>query len=158
MPSYFRESRDTELSLLFYLSQQFASDWSDINLIKTFHQAYSENYALPIVCVRLADTATTRLEIGANTLDNAYLLVCDIFGRSSAQSLDIADYVKEKLSLGWVYYEHSHQSGDNSVLERTANGKCYVTDFLSDSPVFIEGSDSPKDRYRHSISVRVKNT
>lgn len=75
----FREARNVELSLLYYLEQNLAADWSGTTVVKTFKKVYARDTALPIVCVRLADTSTTRLEVGSDTLDNRYLLVIDIF-------------------------------------------------------------------------------
>lgn len=155
MPS-FRESRNVELSLLYYLEVSFISDWNDITLCKSYKQVYAKDTSLPIVTVELIDTNTTRLEVGSTTLDNHYLLSINIFARSNAQRLDLADYVKDKLKDGWIHYEHSHESGDNTTLEKTADGRDYVTDWVTDAKIDMTDSTDDKDRYRHNITVRVR--
>jgi hypothetical protein len=156
--SYLRTSRNTELSALYYLESCFSQDWGNVNVIKTFQDAYSTSTNVPIVCARLTQTTTGRLEIGATTLDNVYLLIIDIFARSDGQRLDLADYIKDKLKDGWVHYQHSHPSGDNSTLERTVNGRDFIANFVNDASLEIAGSQEMKDRYRHNISVSVRNS
>jgi hypothetical protein len=158
MASYFRESRNVELSLLDYLTTSFTSDWSGITTLKTFNDVYAKDINIPIVCVRLSQTTTARLEIGDDTLDNKYLLIIDVFARSDAQRLDLSDYIKDKLKEGWIHYDHSHASGDNTTLEKTANGRDYVFEFISDSKIDVIGSTDEKDRYRQTISVSVRKS
>lgn len=156
--SYFRNSRDTELSALYYLTNSFATDWSGVTVIKTFQDAYSTSTNVPIVCVRLTQTTTGRLEIGSTTLDNVYLLIIDIFARSDGQRLDLADYIKDKMKDGWVHYQHSHPSGDNTTLTRVADGRDFISNFVNDASLEIAGSPEQKDRYRHNISIAVRNS
>jgi hypothetical protein len=158
MSSYFRESRNVELSLLYYLTTCFTADWSGITTLKTFANVYAKDIVIPIVCARLAQTTTSRQEIGADTLYNKYLCIIDIFASSDAQRLDLADYIKDKLKTGWIHYDHSHASGDNTTLVRTANGRDYIVDFINDSKVEIYGSVDNKDKCRHSISISVRKS
>ena len=158
MPSYFRTTRDVELSLLYYLDTNLTADWSGTSVVKTFKQVYEKDIPLPIVCVRLADTSSSYQELGATTLDNRYLLIIDIFSKSDGMRLDMADYVKDKLRAGWVHYEHSHPSGDNTTLSRTANGRDMVTDWVTDAKVDAFDNFDTKDQYRQSISIRVRST
>ena len=158
MTSYFRESRNIELSLLYYLENNLNTDWSGTTVIKTFKDAYSKNIELPIICVYLSDTSSTRLEIGDETLDNRYLLMIEVFAKSGAQRLDIADYIIDKLKDGWVHYDHSHVSGDNTSLDRTANGRDWVTSFVGNSKVSLIETIDTKDKHRHSISIRVRTS
>lgn len=158
MPSYFRTSRNVELSTLKYLEDSFTIDWSGITLVKTFKEVYAKNIKIPVVCVRLADTGTVRLEIGSKTLENRYLIIIDVFARSDAQRLDIADYIMDKLKEGWVHYEHGHVSGDNTTLELTANGRDNITEFVTDARIDFTETVDEKDKYRHNISVRVRTS
>ena len=75
MPTYFRDSRNVELSLLYYLETNLNIDWAGTTVVKTFKSAYHKDVSLPIVCVRLADTSTVRREVGATTLENRYLMI-----------------------------------------------------------------------------------
>ena len=109
MASYFQQNRNVELSTLYYLETNLATDWSDVTVVKTFKQVYAKNINLPIVCLRLADTASKRLEIGSKTLDDIYLIIIDIFANSDGMRLDLAYYIKDKLKDGWVHYDHSHR-------------------------------------------------
>ena len=155
--SWFRTSRNIELSTIYYLETSIASDWSGITVVKTFKEVYASTIPLPIVCVRLAETSTTRLEIGSSTIENRYLIVLDVFAKSDAQRLDLADYIKDKIKDGWVHYDHSHQSGDNTQLDRSANGRDWITEWLSDGKVELGGADE-KDKFRHSLSFLVRKS
>ncbi len=156
MASYFRESRNVELSLLYYLESNVPVAWQGATVVKTFKEAYAKNTVLPIVCARLAETTTERLEIGSTTLENRYLCIIDIFSRSDAQRLDMADYIKDLLKDGWVHYEHSHESGDKENLVRTASGRDFVTDFITDSKLDFGEAADERDRYRHNISIKIR--
>lgn len=158
MATYFREKRDCELSILYYLETSFTTDWSNITILKTFNQAYSNDYSLPIVVVSLANTTPSRLEVGSDTLDNRHRIAIHIFATSEAQRLDIADYVNDKLKDGCVYYEHSHVSGDKSSLDRVANGRLRVMEWISDEKFEIGEIVDNKDKYRHVIMVTVRKS
>lgn len=158
MSSYFRTSRNLELSLLYYLETCFTADWSGITVVKSFKEVYTSSISVPVVCAYLAETSTTRLEIGSNTIENRYLLSIDIFTRSDAQRLDLADYIKSKLSAGWVHYDHSHASGDNTTLSRVPNGRDWVVDWVTDSKLDFGDSADEKDKFRHNIVVLVRKS
>jgi len=156
---YFTEPRNIELSTLEYLNTQIDASWSGVTVVKTFTQAYSKNINLPIVCVRLLDQSSSRLEIGSNTLDNRYGIAIDIFARSDGQRIDLANFILDKLKDGWVYYVFSHKSGDKSQLEKIADGRIQVTDFMENYRIdFGELEVDEKDRFRHFISVRVRKS
>ncbi len=154
--SNFNQSRNCELSLLYYIETNVAADWSGITVLKTFNNVYAKNTDLPIIVVRLADTNSTYKEIGANTLEDRYLLIIDVFSTSDGQRLDLSYYLKNKLKDGFVYYTHSHPSGDNSTLSRTAAGRCQVTEWITDSKIDFGENGDTKDKYRHNISIRVR--
>lgn len=158
MPSYFTQARDVELSLLYYLDTSLTADWSGTTVVKTFKSAYAKDVNLPIVCVRLASTDTTYREVGATTLDNRYLLIVDMFTKSDGMRLDMSYYIKDKLKDGWVHYEHSHPSGSNTTLDRSANGRDQVSVWLTDTRVDPGDNADVKDLYRHSISVQVRKS
>jgi len=158
MPSYFRESRNVELSTLYYLETSLNTDWSGTTIVKTFKQVYADTVELPIVCIHLADASRKRQEIGSTTLDTRYLIAIDVFARSDSQRLDMGDYIVDKLKDGWVHYDHSHESGDNSSIARSANGRDYVTSIISDERVDIGDNADTKDKYRHSITVQVRKS
>jgi len=158
MASYFRQSRNCELSLLEYLQTCFTNDWSDITLVKSFKQVFSSTVNLPIVCIRLADISSQRREIGSVNLEDKYLVIIDIFARSDAQRLDLADYIKEKLKNGWTHYDFSHASGDNTTLDKSANGRDFVTEFISNTKVEFGDDVEDKEKYRQTISIRVRKS
>ena len=156
MASYFRQRRNVQLSLLYYLQTCFTADWSDVTLVKAFKQVYAKDLSLPIVCVSSPSVDNPRLEIGSNTLDPKYLINIQVFARSEAQRDDLADYIVNKVKDGWVHYSHSHASGDSSTLVRVADGRDKTMDFITDNPIEITDSSDPKDTYRHIISIRVR--
>ena len=156
MATTFRESRNVELSLLFYLDTNLAIDWPGTTLAKTFHQVFAKDVDLPVVLVRLADVDSTRREVGSSTLENRYLMIVDVFARSDAQRLDMADYIKDKIKEGWIHYDHSHASGDKTTLTRVANRRDWVTEFVSDSRVDAGETVDTKDKFRQTISFMVR--
>jgi hypothetical protein len=149
----FQQARNVELSLLYYLEQSIPADWSGVTVLKTFAQVYSKEKALPIVCARLADTQTERREIGADTLENRYLLIIDIFATDDGMRLDFSYYIKDLLKSGWIHYDHTSASG---TLSRTENGRDWVTEWITDARVDLGESADQKDRYRHTLSMRVR--
>ena len=155
MASYFRKNRNVEISTLYYLEQQLGTDWSGVTLVKTFKQVYSKDVDAPIVCVRLASTNSERREIGSTTLEERYLIIVDVFAKSDGQQLDLAYYIKDKLKDGWVHYDHTQSGGS---LSRTANGRNFVTEFITDEHVNLDNADEKKDRHRHNISVLVRQS
>jgi hypothetical protein len=158
MASYFRLSRNIELSTLEFLTTNLNADWSGVTVIKTFKDAYDTGIPVPIVCARLASANNARLELGSTTLDNRYLIIVDVFARSDAQRIDISDYVVDKLRLGWTYKAYSHVSGDKSQIIGTADGRVFVTDWLEDMKIDYGENADPKDRYRQTISILVRKS
>lgn len=154
--SYFTQSRNAELSSIYYLDSNLSADWSGTTVVKTFTNAYAKDINVPIVCVRLSDTNSVRKEIGANTLEDRYLIIIDLFARSNSQRLDMAYYIKDKLKDGYTYYLHAHASGDSNTLTRVANGRCQVTDWISDSKIDLGDNGDTKDKFRHTISFRIR--
>jgi len=125
---------------------------------KSFKQVYAKDVELPVVLVRLSDTASTRLQIGANTLDNRYLLIIDVFNTSDGMRLDLSDYLLGKLKDGWVHYDHSHASGGAGTLDRSANGRDMVVDFLTNQRIDFGDTVDTKDKYRQTLSLRIRTS
>ena len=154
--SYFTTARNVELSLLDYLETEINRSWSGITIVKTFNQAYSKDTDLPIVCARLLDQTSTRLEIGSDTLDNRYGLVIDIFATSDGQRIDLADFILDKLKDGWIYHIFSQTSGSPTTLDTTPSGRCRVMSFIDNRRVDLGDNVDKKDRHRHTLSILVR--
>ena len=147
--SAFSVTRNVELSTLYYLETQIAANWTGITIVKSFTSAYDNT--LPVVCIRLLNTSSSRLELGSTTLDNLYTISIDIFGTSDGQRIDLSDFILNQIKEPWVYYTHSKVSGA-TTLTRTAAGKIRVNTFLDNSRVdFGDEAENP-DRFRHSIT------
>lgn len=156
--SYFRPSRNIELSTLAFITTEVNKDWTGITIVKTFKSAYDDAVPVPIICIRLASTNNARLEVGATTLENRYLLMFDLFTSSDAQRVDLSDYIVDKLKDGWVYNGYAHNSGDKSKITGTPDGRIFVTDWLTNTKVDLGEQADPKDRFRHSISILVRKS
>jgi hypothetical protein len=153
---YFRETRDCELSVIYYLETQITNDWSGVTVIKSFTDAYKGT--LPIVCIRLTDTTNNRREVGSVTLLNDYTITVDIFATSDGQRLDLADYIMSKLNDGCVFYNHSQTSGTPTSLTRVADGRLYVHRFILNQALDF-GEDADKyDRHRHLIQITFRKS
>lgn len=156
--SYFTQARNVELSLLDYLKSNLDSDWPGTTIEKTFKRVYAKDVNLPIVCVRLSDTNSTRKEVGATTLEDRYLLIIDIFATSDGQRLDMSYYIKDKLKEGWTHNDYSHSSGNNEVLTATSNGRDFITDWIGDVKIDFGENVDTKDKFRQTISIRVRKS
>lgn len=156
--SYFRPTRNVELSTLEFITDSVNADWTGITVVKSFKEAYDATIAVPIICIRIPTTYNARLEIGTTTLENRYMLVFDIFTRSGAQRVDLADYVADKLKDGWIYYAYSHVSGNNSQVIGENTGRIFVTDWLTNTKVEMGENADPKDKFRHTISILVRQS
>lgn len=155
---YFSKSRNIELSTLEYMETQLNASWTGVTTVKTFKNAYDNTVEVPIVCIRLPTTNNARLEVGAVTLENRYMLVFDIFSKSDAQRVDLSDYIVDKLKDGWTYKTYSHVSGDKSQITGIADGRIFVTNWLTNTKVDYGENVDPKDRYRHTISILVRKS
>lgn len=152
--SYFRNTRNVELSVLDYLTSSLQSSWSGVTTVKGFQQAYKTN--LPVVSCRLFNTSVNRKEIGNYLLTKAHTIIIDIFATSDGQRLDLADFILDKLAEGIPYYEFSHDSGDPSTLAKIQNGKLIVNNFFENGRVDFGDDVDTHDRFRHIISFNVR--
>ena len=156
MPSYFRTARNVELSTVQFLETQIEASWSSVTVIKSFSRALSKDTTIPIVCIRMIDQTSTRLEIGTDTLENRYGIVIDIFAKSDAQRLDLADFIVNELKDGWIFLEFAHVSGDQSQVTTTANGRLRVMEFTENHRLDFGEQVEFKDRYRHVLAFIVR--
>jgi len=150
--SYFRKSRNIELSTVYYIRTQIDASWTNVTTVKSFKNAYDED--LPVVCVRLNDTLFNRKEIGATTLENRYGIIIDIFATSDGQRLDLADFIENEIKGSWTYYTHSQSGG---TLTRTDDStKVVLQEITQNSKVEISDNPEKQDRFRHIISFIVR--
>ena len=155
---YFTQDRDIELSTLFYLQNQLATDWPGTTIVKSFADAYAKDAVLPIVCVSLTETIPNRREVGSTTLEPQYLISVYLFCRSDGQRLDMASWLVTQLNTGWVHYQHSHMSGDKTQLDRVVDGRDQIIEFISNAKIDFGGQSDSKDRFRQNISFRVRKS
>lgn len=149
----YRKSRALEASIIDFLDTELSASFSGISVEKTFSRIYS--ISLPSVCVRVGDTTFTKAEIGGESLIRDAQLLIDIFGTSFGNTLDIKDFIIDKLKSGCIYYDFVISGG--TVQSKTANGRVRFLD-LSDSAVNFE-QDRDRldvhDRFRWLINCRV---
>lgn len=151
---YFTKTRNVELSTIYYLETQINASWSGINITKSFTQATKK--ALPVVCIRLLDVGSTRLEIGDTSLQQDYGIIVDIFANHDGQRIDLAHFIVDKIKDSWVYYEHSQTSGDPETLERSADGRVHLWTITEDRKVDFGETIDRHDKARHIISFIVR--
>ncbi len=151
--SAFSKTRNVELSTLFYLETQIGANWTGIEIVKSFLSAYDK--VLPVVCIRLTDVITDRLEVGSTTLDNLYTFVIDIFATSDGQRIDLGDFIMEQLKSGWIYYSYSKASG-SSTLDKIATSRVTVTEFVNNSRIDFGDEVSNPDRFRQTITFNTR--
>ena len=129
MATTYRITRNIEASFIDFITFSVNTDWSGINVEKTFARVY--DLELPTICVR------------------------DVFCKSDGQRLDLKDYLIEKLKGGIVYYDYIIANG--AIQTKTANGRIRVMS-IDDTPVDFD-MDKDKldvhDRYRHLLSLTI---
>jgi len=153
--AYFSKTRNIELSIIKYIEDQIAANWTGVSVVKAFKQAY--DVVVPVVCVRLLDINTVNKEVGSTSLKKIYGIIIDIFAKSDGQRIDIADFLMEAIKDGCTYYKHSHVPGDNSRLEREADGRIGLSSINQNQRVdFFETDLEVHDRFRHLISFQVR--
>ena len=159
MAQNFSQARNVELSLLYYLETNLNADWTGIAVLKSSNDVYTTTVNLPVVVAQLIDTQSVYKEVGATTLEDRYLAMIDIFAKSDGQRIDLAYYIKNKLKDGWVHYDHSRPSGNTAGdLTRVADGRDFVTEYPTDSRVDFGEQVDQKDKYRHSLAIRIRKS
>lgn len=156
MASYFRQTRDVELSTIKYLSDSIAASWTGITVVKSFPQDASA--ALPVVAIYLTDIYPELREIGSTTLINDYQISIDIFAKSDGQRLDLADFILDKLRDPWTYYEVSHASGSTTLSYTSTAFGIRTVEYITNTKVDLGEAVEPYERFRHSMTINVRKT
>lgn len=150
MAILFSYRRNCELSLVDYIQEQVAQDWSNVTVVKAFLKAYEK--PLPVICVRMIDVASERYEVGDNELNQSFTFSIDIFATSDGLRLDLADYILNLIKEGCPYYVYSKNSGNKEILDRDADGRLTFISIVTDAPIEAYEDGSEHDRYRHRIT------
>jgi len=153
--SYFRESRNVELSTVQYLETAIPISWTGVTVIKSFYYAYDKDNTPPIVCIRLMDQNTDFFEIGNTRLDNIYNMVIDIFATSDGQRMDLADFILDTIKDSWVYNTYAQDAG---TLIATPAGRLRTVSFIENGKVDIGETEESRDRHRHSIIFSIRKS
>ena len=153
---YFRQSRNVELSTIYYLETEIAKDWTGITVVKSFTNAYKAN--LPVIAIYLSNINNDRREIGGTTLLSDYTINIDIFATSDGQRIDLADYITDKLKDCFTYYLHSQTSGNPESLTRSADGTIFVTNYITSTKIDFAKNVDKYDLHRHFIQISVRKS
>ena len=153
--SSYRNTRNIELSTIFYIETSIAADWNGINVVKTFNKAYEVD--APVICVQLNDTSSERKELGSDELVHEHLLMIDIFATSDGQRLDLTDYIINLIKTGWVHYIFSQNSGNRKILDKTASGRVRVVGVTSNTKIDFGQEVDVKDRFRQAIVLNIRH-
>jgi hypothetical protein len=149
----FSKTRNIELSVISAIETAINASWSGVTVVKAFLQAYS--VSVPVICVRMLSVASSRLEIGGNTLAQQYSFIIDIFAHSDGQRIDLADFIVNTIKEGFVYNQYSRASGNPETLNKVADGRIVFLHVDNDARVDGNDSDDEHERYRHSITFTV---
>ena len=149
----YRTSRNLEATIIQYIEDQLAGDWTNVAVEKTFAKVEPSN--LPVICVRVGVTEHTRAEIGETSTHRTANILLDIFAKSDGQRLDLKDFLIEKLKNGLPYYEYTIING--KIQDKTQNGRINILT-IDDVPVDFDVDKNElgvTDRYRHLITLLV---
>lgn len=150
----FRETRNVELSTIYYIDNQISADWTGVTVTKS--KANIDKLSLPVIAIKLLSDNSSRREIGSVALNTDYNILIDIFAKSDGQRSDLADFLKSTLTSDWIYYEHARQSGDPEALSRTANGKILFQQFTQNAQITFNEDVEFYDKFRHVISFNCR--
>jgi len=150
----FSKTRNIELSIIDAIEAGINASWTGITTVKSFVKAYE--YSVPVVSVRMLSTESFRYEIGGNSLRNQSAFIVDIFAKSDGQRMDLADFVMNLTKDGFVYYEYSKASGNIETLDKTANGRITLLQFIQNEKVDSYDGAEEHDKFRHAISFTVE--
>ena len=154
MSNYFRKSRNVQKSLKKYLSDCFSADWSGITVLLNFKDAYSNSNSLPIVVLDMIDKEEYRLELGSSTMMEKFGIDINIFGKSSGQTWDLADYISSKVKEGFEYYTYANDPTDkSSLIETDSETRVQFLNFVSNRPIDIGDNAHKRDKFRHKITM-----
>ena len=149
----YRQTRNIEASIIDFLQGHFDTDWSNINVEKTFSKVYE--ISLPVICVRVGITTHNPVEIGSNSTIRKPQLLIDIFAENDGQKLDLTDYVIEKIKHGCIYYNYIIVGGN--VDSKVADGRIRVLS-IDVTPVNLDEEKNKldiHDRYRNLITCEL---
>jgi len=146
----FSTRRNTELSMVEYITTLINGSWNNVAVVKSFLKAYEA--PVPVIAVRLLDVQSSRQEIGSNRLKQVYTFIIDVFANSDGQRIDLAEFLVQGVKEGCIYYEFSHNSANRELLDKDANGRLIFLQFLTDERVDINATAAEHDKFRHSIT------
>ena len=147
-----RYKRNIERSLLRYIWTNLQSDWTNVNVALSFNY---ETHTLPHIFVRLDSGTHSKLELGNTKLNPKELAIIDIYATGDGQRLDLAAYLLDKLSYGFIYYEFSPNPSNPGELIKVANGWVYVN-IVGDIKVPADENDDTPDKFRHRITLELE--
>ena len=154
--SFYRESRNVELSTLEYLTTQINASWSGVTIVKSFTNAYKGS--LPVVCIALSNVLNNRREVGSTTLLNHYTISIDIFGKSWGQTTDLADFIVDKLKDNWTYYVYSQDSAHDTTLAKASDGQVVLERFTNNHKIEFGEDVDNYDKFRWVIECEVRKS
>jgi len=149
----YRPSRNIEASIIEFIREELAGDWTNINVEKTFARIY--DLKLPSICIRVGTTAHEKAEIGADSTTRTPQVLIDIFCTSDGQRLDLKDFLIEKLKSGLPYYNYTIVNGQ--IQSKVQDGRIRVLT-IDDAPVNFEADRDAldvHDRHRHALTLGV---
>ena len=151
MANYYTTTRNTELSTLKFIKDNITSDWSKVNVVKSWSDL--EKVASPVICIALEDVTYDRNELGSTEFRDTYVFHIDLFTTSEAMRIDLSHYVLNTLNSGWAYYTVA--KGTGRVLTYTSAGRCRLDQIYSNTRVELGEKGDVKDKYRQSIIIGV---
>ena len=149
---HYSKTRNTELSTLKFLEDNLATDWSGVNLVKSWSQL--EKVASPVICAVVEDVTYDRKELGNTEFRDSYIFHIDIFATSDGMRIDLADWVMRTLNPGWVFYEASLASGGRTLVY-TEKSRCRIDRVIQNERVDLGAFGDVKDKFRQSIIITI---
>ncbi len=153
MANIFSRTRNIELSVVKYISDQISANWNGVTVVKSFPEAY--DVKVPVICVRMLSADTSRWEIGSDLIKREYTFVVDIFGSSDGNRIDLQDFIITKVNSGCVYYDCAKHPTNREEIVYTENGRILLRRFLSDMRISFNFDDDQQDKFRQSITFVV---
>lgn len=146
----FSKTRNVELSLIKYVTDQVNANWTGVRVVKSFLEMYDSTR--PVICVRMLSVDTHRWEIGGSLKKQTYTFIIDIFANSDGQRIDLEDFIVGIVNADCPYYTFTKDPSNAENLIATQNGYVTLTRFVSDMRITADDNEHIEDKFRQSIT------
>lgn len=136
------------------ISDELITDLNDVAIPIYIKGQRKSDWTVPNITIGVESETSVRFEIGSNNRDDKQLIICDIFAQDEGQRIDLACWLKDFLSDGWMYKTYKPNSSTPTEITYEDGGWVEVN-FLSNARVNLGENAGELDQHRHRITINV---